>query len=963
MTRSRRNQIRSQITDPSRPRHRHAHVTSQAVTSLATPRLLPFGSRDHARPYKTSQSNFYLQHHGFWRSPFAEDIQRGNYHVYVSPPWPQRDGIPYNIARIMEFLPDEGTTRTRGKGREIITRVRLAWYYRPSDLNDRPSADPRLLLAAIFSEVQPVSHLRARCYVRHKDKISDLQAWKKKPDHFYFQRVFDPYIRKEFDVLRSADVTNLAERDVIGDLTDNLRLCETCEKWAPSQDSVRCDTCKCYYHMACVNPPLVAKPAKGYGWTCGACSRHHDEHVQPGGRHSTPVTKSRVSKVAVKSRGLAGLSTNLPHRDINSEDRYFKMCLYTVAEDTLDPDDLIFPKAATRVGARYQAVVGPWVAPDTNASPQPSQIPDGVPERGGDDTIEMMSVIVSMSEEERKLSIVISLVEEPGQESARRYSLQYLDITQKFNSTTRPRKQHGPEMRAIKDGIKTRSIYEVVRFYGDRLREENRQSKTNTLTGKSISLKRSRSPSSDDESSVYGFGGDVPRQVCGACRSKESAVWWKAPRGLPTEVMCDQCGISWRKYGDIRSGRIEEPKKSNGIDKRENTPQPPVKRTKVSMSRGPSPPLAPRQHICCCCKKSGPVGRVVQCTQCGVQVHAGEAFMVPAEHDSLTRHPVAPAVYGVTEEDAMAEIWLCELCQNEKSQESSLNPNCLLCPRTSNDNLQSKQSAVASTILRLSKPTEGRGWVHTLCSVFVPETSFTDATRLRLVEGISSVSDARWACSVCRQEGGAVVSCASGCGTQFHVSCAWMAGHAFGFEIRQSKNIRRDPATIVEFRGEVGVMKASIRCKTHSASLRPSFDICSLNTNGESALQLYCRTYKQVSISHSYGLLRKAKRLDTLLRAQGFLPAISSIGDPLSPLNLASNCRSCGTNDSPCFWTLDGQTIVDPDGASDVLCNLCRSGPLSRGLAGVPEAVTDIGSEDIRLEKIAAAHATPVQAR
>lgn len=108
----------------------------------------------------------------------------------------------------MEFLPDEGAARTRGKGREIYTRVRLAWYYRPSDLNDRPSADPRLLLAAIFSEVQPVSHLRAKCYVRHKDKISDLQAWKKKPDHFYFQRVFDPYIRKEFDVLRSTDVTN-----------------------------------------------------------------------------------------------------------------------------------------------------------------------------------------------------------------------------------------------------------------------------------------------------------------------------------------------------------------------------------------------------------------------------------------------------------------------------------------------------------------------------------------------------------------------------------------------------------------------------------------------------------------------------------------------------------------------------------------------------------------------------------
>ncbi|CAE6432843.1 unnamed protein product [Rhizoctonia solani] len=849
------------------------------------------------------------------------EVANVNDHVYVSPPWPQRDGIPYNIARIMEFLPEEGATRTRGKSRETLTRVRLAWYYRPSDLNDRPSADPRLLLAAIFSEVQPVSHLRAKCYVRHKDKISDLQAWKKKPDHFYFQRVFDPYIRKEFDVLRSADVTNLpaeirevlqsryefvvAERDVIGDLTDNLRLCETCEKWAPSQDSVRCDTCKCYYHMACVNPPLAAKPAKG----------------QPGGRHATPVTKSRSSKAAAKSRSLVGLNANLSHRDINSEDRYFKMWpfryfgLYTVAEDTLDPDDLIFPKAATRVGARYQAVVGPCVPPDANASPQPSQAPDGIPERGGDDTIEMMSIIVLMSDEQMTAFHTFhqNLWSKPTmrsgvdflEESARRYSLQHLGITQKYNSTTRPRKwqakdtrfwdkdwtqdeveqfengikQHGPEMRAIKEGIRTRSIYEVVRFYGhwknDRLGEEHRQSKTNTLTGKNISLKRSRSPSSDDESSVYGFGGDVPRQVCGACRSKESAVWWKAPRGLPTEVMCDQCGISWRKYGDIRSGRIEEAKKGNGVDKRENTPQPPVKRTKVSMSRGPSPPPAPRQHICCCCKKSGPVGRVVQCAQCGVQVHA--------------------AVYGVTEEEAAVETWLCELCQNEKSQESSLNPSCLLCPRTPNDTLQSKQNALASTMLRLSKPTEGRGWVHTLCSVFVPETSFTDASRLRLVEGISSVSDTRWAsvsdalsrsdiritfeqaCSICRQEGGAVVSCASGCGAQFHVSCAWMAGHAFGFEVRQSKNTRRDPATIVDFRGEVGVLKALIRCKMHPNAPRPTFDICSLNANGESALQVYCRTYKQVSVSHSYGLLRKARRLDTLLRAQGFLPPIHSL--------------------------------------------------------------------------------------
>jgi hypothetical protein len=34
--------------------------------------------------------------------------------------------------------------------------------------------------------------------------------------------------------------------------------------------------------------------------------------------------------------------------------------LYTNAEDTLDPDDLIFPRAATRTGIKFQANVMTW---------------------------------------------------------------------------------------------------------------------------------------------------------------------------------------------------------------------------------------------------------------------------------------------------------------------------------------------------------------------------------------------------------------------------------------------------------------------------------------------------------------------------------------------------------------------------------------------------------------------------
>lgn len=132
-------------------------------------------------------------------------------HIYFSAPWSAREGTPYSIARVMEFLPPEKTGKeTKGKlrEREKYNRARLAWYYRPMDVSDRAVADQRLLLAAIYSEICDISHIRARCYVLHRDKLSDVSAWKKLPDHFYFHRLFDPYIKKEFEVLLSTDVRN-----------------------------------------------------------------------------------------------------------------------------------------------------------------------------------------------------------------------------------------------------------------------------------------------------------------------------------------------------------------------------------------------------------------------------------------------------------------------------------------------------------------------------------------------------------------------------------------------------------------------------------------------------------------------------------------------------------------------------------------------------------------------------------
>ena len=109
----------------------------------------------------------------------------------------------------------------------------------------------------------------------------------------------------------------------------------------------------------------------------------------------------------------------------------------------------------------------------------------------------------------------------------------------------------------------------------------------------------------------------------------------------------------------------------------------------------------------------------------------------------------------------------------------------------------------SDTFLRACKPTEGQGWTHVLCAVFTPEITFTNASRLRLVEGISTVAFHKWfvvsfcgfllvnwrrltveqRCCLCGEVEGAAIRC-NDCTKEFHASCAWKQGHKFGFEIQ-----------------------------------------------------------------------------------------------------------------------------------------------------------------------------------
>jgi PHD-finger len=101
--------------------------------------------------------------------------------------------------------------------------------------------------------------------------------------------------------------------------------------WDTSSDSVQCDGCKSHFHMACVQPPLVAKPARGYGWSCARCAHKDDDDE---GTHLTPpATSSAKPKSGIgatpRPRGRPKGSRNntsspVKHHE-ETEDKYYKM--------------------------------------------------------------------------------------------------------------------------------------------------------------------------------------------------------------------------------------------------------------------------------------------------------------------------------------------------------------------------------------------------------------------------------------------------------------------------------------------------------------------------------------------------------------------------------------------------------------------------------------------------------------
>jgi hypothetical protein len=123
--------------------------------------------------------------------------------------------------------------------------------------------------------------------------------------------------------------------------------------------------------------------------------------------------------------------------------------------------------------------------------------------------------------------------------------------------------------------------------YSSKLKQENIRARERaaTIKGDEDEEPTFDAPMSDDEGSI-GRAQSKANSSCGACRTRDSETWWRAPKGLATDILCDPCGTNWRKYADLNVRPIREdflPTGKKVVEKREGTPLngPSAKRMKV----------------------------------------------------------------------------------------------------------------------------------------------------------------------------------------------------------------------------------------------------------------------------------------------------------------------------------------------------------------------------------------------
>ncbi|KAI1437565.1 hypothetical protein GGR50DRAFT_46887 [Xylaria sp. CBS 124048] len=305
-----------------------------------------------------------------------------NNHVYLvcEPP-----GDPYYLGRIMEFL------HVQNDIKKAVDALKINWYYRPKDIGKKQN-DTRLVYATMHSDISPLTSLRGVCQIRHKAEIKDMDTYRNTPDCFWYEKLYDRYIQKHYDVIPCFQIVNVPEKvkKVLDErwkyilveqgrgkeFTSAVKSCKRCRGYCASHDSVDCAVCQKTYHMNCVRPPLLKKPSRGFAWACAACNRAQERKLEA--RHTPSLVDSQLDgdEEEFWDEDDDPINTNATspadgiddsHQPATAEQIYQAslwpyryLGQHCKPEDALDYDDRIYPRAGSRLGPKHQATVLPW---------------------------------------------------------------------------------------------------------------------------------------------------------------------------------------------------------------------------------------------------------------------------------------------------------------------------------------------------------------------------------------------------------------------------------------------------------------------------------------------------------------------------------------------------------------------------------------------------------------------------
>lgn len=852
---------------------------------------------------------------------------------------------PYNIARMMELA------RVRPDSTDV-DGVRVNWFYRQRDVQNRDVHDSRLLYATMHSDVVPLRAIRGLCLVQHRSEIPDLDVHRTRPDHFHYDRLFDKFVHRTYEVVPVAQISNVPDdvRHVLSerwrfvvvepnfakDLAMERRICSRCTLWCSTRDSIRCSKCLQDFHMHCLDPPMTRKPTRGFAWSCARCVKAEIEgrEASPGqsrGRQalvhlsdSPPSPRTDRADPKIRPSGRNGArKASVASRELWPF-RY--LGIHCNLEDVVDADDRIYPRAATRIGARYQVNI------TDDLRPYQETCEGGKLERGTEETCDVMNLPFQLSEAERQLrlckrkdiaDLLGTSLEDPDVLdiclSGRPHpSLRPSWTPEERSAFSTAVRRHGANLRKVHQSVPSRSLTECVRFfYLWKISEEGR-----------ICTRQHRQHVADD-AAVFLDATDASRFdaararrhgkefQCMRCETKSSDAWYLAPEDAAdgatvVAALCRRCAELWYKYAvEWESIETLQRRQADSLSK--------VRRTKVfehelmkdllaqqaasdiaassvdgrrgrdSAVTGTRPEAAGR--TCAICQSLAPDAEMT-CVDCGGNVHK--------------------ACYGL--HGSCDVNWRCEACSDSCAAVRSSDQRCVLCP-------------IDTGAISL-KPTTGHNWAHVYCAIWNLDLFFGDELALSPVDGIASLPPLYWEsiCSICGEASGACVACTQ-CDTPLHVGCALATSCRLAFEITPVKSTqsRRENVPTVRIGTEHGLLRPIIFCKEHGehTSMLHSPEETVPGT-AENILSLYAKTYRasdsdrlvlsdgSVRVQHTANL-RRQKLLALKQSAVAVPPASGgpmTVSVELGPArSFEIACGRCGVTASPAWQDVLGRRI------------------------------------------------------